>query len=530
MLTRYAHFESPTKQTIRLWLSLSALTFSISLNGCSSEESPPAPVQTPQTNAAPQFSSPSSATAPERSTQSFYTATATDSNGDTVTFSIIGGNDAALFQINADTGAVSFIDAPDFENPTDSDTDNIYTLTLSASDGNASTTLSLSVTVEDVTNVDIEVERVALGLTQPVFATHAGDSTNRMFIVQQTGQIRILNLTDGSLLADPFLDVSGAVAGGNEQGLLGLAFAPDFITSGLFYVYLINLSGDTEVREYSVDPNNANQALSGSARLILTFPQPFSNHNAGWIGFDQQGRLLIASGDGGSAGDPQNNAQNINNLLGAILRIDPTSDDFPADPNANYAIPPENPFVNIAGRDEILAYGLRNPFRASIDRATGDLYIGDVGQSEIEEIDLIPAGTMGQNFGWNLLEGTRDFNGTNAPSLTPPIAEYPHNTSPTGGFSVTGGYVHRGSVEALIGRYVFADFVTGNIWSVAVAGVQQGQTIPAAEFRIETENLNRPDFGMIANISSFAEDEEGELYIIEFTRGEMFRVENVDDD
>jgi len=510
-------------------LSASVTGLCLLLSACGSETlppPPPPPPPAPPPNAAPQFTSPATANVEERSDEVFYTATATDANNDTITFSLVNSDDSQFFELDVNSGELAFIEEADFETPQDVNQDNVYALTLRADDGIDTTDLELSVSVTDVTNIPVRVVRVAQGLVNPIFATGAGDNSNRLFVIEQEGFVRILNLDDNSLNNAPFLDITGDVSTGFEQGLLGLAFPSDYETSGLFYIYITNIAGDTEILEYSVSATNPNLADPTSRRLILTFAQPFANHNAGWIGFDSVGDLYITSGDGGGAGDPQNNAQNTDNLLGTILRIDPMGDDFPADPNANYSIPADNPFVAINGADEIFAYGLRNPFRASFDRNTDNLYIGDVGQNLIEEIDFIPVGTSGQNFGWRILEGSMRFSPGDTADLTPPITQYPHDSSDTGGFSVTGGYVHRGSVEALAGQYVFADFISGNIWSIPVDNLAQGQTFPAADFTIQTDILGTPDVSTIGNISSFGEDDDGELYIIELFRGEIFRLEN----
>ena len=498
-----------------------AIALALGLTACSADDLPP---DAPDPNRAPAISSATTASVPERSTEPFYTVTATDSDNDPITFGLAGGADVAQFALDTATGELSFAQAPDFENPTDGDRDNVYVVVVSASDGTASVTRTVSVTVTDVDNVGVQVRRVVSGLDRPVFATHAGDGTDRLFVVEQRGLIRILDLENETLPQDPFLDLAAEVSTGNEQGLLGLAFAPDFTSSGLFYVYLTNSAGDTEVREYAVSGTDVNRADLASERLILTFDQPFGNHNGGWMGFGRDELLYIASGDGGSGGDPQNNAQNTENLLGAILRIDPTQDEFPNDDQRNYAIPATNVFARTDGAEEIYAWGLRNPFRASFDRATGDLYIGDVGQDAFEEINLIPNAMGGQNFGWSILEGTSQFRVGDTTGLTPPVAQYPHDSA--SGFSVTGGVVHRGSTEALQGRYVFADFVLSEIYSIAVSDITLGQTIERADFRLENDLFGMPDMGIINNVSSFAEDEAGELYILDLFRGELFRVEN----
>ncbi len=253
-----------------------------------------------------------------------------------------------------------------------------------------------------------EVRRIATGLDRPVFVTAPPGDSERIFIVEQRGQILVLNLDDDSINPTPFLTLSG-LATGNEQGLLGLAFHPDYAATGRFYVNYTEAGGDSVIAEYAVsaDPD---VALTGETRL-LTFDQPQPNHNGGWIGFGpDDGDLYIGTGDGGGANDDDaghtaglGNGQDItDNLLGKILRIDIDVDDFPGDPDRNYGIPATNPFVGVEGDDEIWSYGLRNPYRASFDRETGDLYIGDVGQNAREEVDVQPSGAGGLNFGWRL--------------------------------------------------------------------------------------------------------------------------------
>ena len=234
----------------------------------------------------------------------------------------------------------------------------------------------------------IAANRLASGLTQPLFATAPPGDLDRLFVVEKTGAIRILDLTGGSVLPTPFLDVSSQISAAGESGLLGLAFDPGFAGNGFFYVNLVNRSGDTEIRGYHVSSSNPHVADPG-ASLVITIDQPgFTNHKAGWLGFGPDGYLYAALGDGGGAGDPLGSGQDIESLLGKMLRLDVSADAFPADPNRNYASPADNPFVGIAGADEVWALGLRNPWRASFDRATGELFIADVGQGTWEEIDI----------------------------------------------------------------------------------------------------------------------------------------------
>jgi hypothetical protein len=263
-----------------------------------------------------------------------------------------------------------------------------------------------------------------------------------------------------------------------------------------------------------------------TADVILTLAQPFANHNGGWLGFSNDGLLYIPTGDGGSAGDPQNNAQNPNSLLGKVLRLDVSGDDFPADPDRDYRIPAGNAFPGGAGgAPEIFALGLRNPFRASVDALTGDLFLGDVGQGTVEEIDRLGPAEAGANFGWNLREGTQPYNGgADSPAFTRPVAEYTHGTGPTEGRSVTGGYVYRGPIAPIRDRYVFGDFISGNVWAVPAASLVAGQTAAASAFTRLNPQLV-PDAGSLTQITSFGLDDAGRLYIVSFG-GDVFRVES----
>ena len=376
----------------------------------------------------------------------------------------------------------------------------------------------------------ITSQRVASGLARPIFVTAPPGDANRLFVVEQhTGRIKILNLASGVINATPFLDIDG-LATGNEQGLLGLAFHPQYDENGLFYVNLtINGSGTTHIRRYQVsaDPDIADP---DTATTVLTYNQPQSNHNGGWIGFGpEDGLLYIASGDGGSGNDTGSghtaeigNAQDItDNLLGKILRIDVNGDDFPGDPARNYAIPITNPFVDSPGDDEIWAYGLRNPWRPSFDRHTGDLYIADVGQGAREEVNFqLALDPGGSNYGWRLREGSiatpSSVGGPAPPGAVEPIHDYPHVGAPLGGFSISGGYVYRGPIAALQGVYFFADYVTEQIWSFRFDGINK------SEFANRTTELT-PDVGSINSIASFGEDSAGDLYIVDLG-GEIFKI------
>jgi glucose/arabinose dehydrogenase len=362
------------------------------------------------------------------------------------------------------------------------------------------------------TTAAFAVEKVAFGLNRPVFATSPIGDVDHLFIVEQhTGRIQLLDLSMGQFSPQPLLDLGFVGSLRSQEGILGMAFHPDFASNGYFYVNF-TLNSQSVIQRYQVFQNNPNVADPLSAHKVLTINQPRFDHNSGWLGFGTDGFLYIASGDGGGANDPDNNGQNINSLLGKILRIDVDSDDFGSDPNRNYAIPSDNPFVGQDGSDEIWAYGLRNPWRPSFDRATADLYIADVGQDTREEINRqLATSTGGENYGWDLREGTI---GTLPPNGVDPIYEYGHGTGETQGFSITGGYVYRGSIEELQGKYFFADFVTNQIWSIQSDG--SGYTNWTDIF-----SATGADIG---SISSFGEDADGNLYIIDMFDGELYRI------
>lgn len=347
---------------------------------------------------------------------------------------------------------------------------------------------------------------VAMGLSQPVFVTNAGDGSNRLFVLERVGRIRVIDAS-GNLLPTPFLDISSIVrSAGSEEGILGLAFHPNYESNGLFYVTYTNTSGDLTLARYSVsaDPNMANSA---GAVSVLTVPHPTNgNHNGGMIAFGNDGYLYWSTGDGGGAGDGANNAQNTNILLGKILRLDINS-------GSPYGIPPDNPFVGAAGaRAEIWDYGLRNPWRFSFDRGTGDLYIGDVGQGSREEIDYEPSSSSGGlNYGWRVMEGSLCFNpssGCDTSGKVLPVVEYA-NTAAT--CAVTGGYVYRGLASTqMTGIYFYGDYCSGEIWGLLQfpSGVWESDLITDTGFFI----------------SSFSEDEAGELYLTDYASGSVQRI------
>lgn len=345
---------------------------------------------------------------------------------------------------------------------------------------------------------------VATNLIAPTTITHAGDGSNRLFLVEQAGTIRILR--NGNLLGTAFLNISERVSSGGERGLLGLAFPPGFAEKGYFYVnYTRAADGSTVLSRFFVSPNDPDVALQ-TEEILLTVVQPFANHNGGQLAFGPDGFLYVGLGDGGSGGDPQGNSQNPATLLGKLLRIDVEAGTAP------YRIPPDNPFVADPGTlDEIWASGLRNPWRFSFDRSSGDLFLADVGQNSWEEINYQAAGSGGgANYGWNILEGPDCFNSVSclAPTgYSAPIAFYSHAS----GCSITGGYVYRGPGNpALQGRYVYGDFCSGQISSLHRSGSAWEQTL-----------LAETDF----SISAFGEDEAGSLYVADYATGTLYRVD-----
>ena len=372
------------------------------------------------------------------------------------------------------------------------------------------------------------------GLSVPVAFVQDPASPGTQYVVQQDGRIRVVS--GGALLASDFLNLSSLITFGGERGLLGLAFAPDYATSGRLFVNYTNTNGDTVIARYkrstgnalTADPSTAFPFLFGGQRFI---PQPFANHNGGTLAFGPDGFLYVGMGDGGSGNDPQNNAQNPGVLLGKMLRLDVNVSD--GDP-MGYAIPAGNPFVSggPVSAPLVWAFGLRNPWKFSFDDpargGTGALIIADVGQSAFEEIDYEPAGHGGRNYGWRIREGAHD-NVTSAPPaflpLRDPIFEYSHNTADSvSGFSISGGYVYRGSALGLTyaGRYFFADFSTGRVWSLGLT--IDGTTGEATQNGVIEHTAELGGSSTIGNVSAFGTDSNGELYVVSYSRGIVFRL------
>ena len=367
-----------------------------------------------------------------------------------------------------------------------------------------------------------KVERLANGLSQPLYVTSAPGDDDRLFVLEKSGHIEIISRETGQKESTPFLNISGEISTNSERGLLGIAFHPNYQQNGQFFVNVTNPSGTTEIRRYEVS-DNPNLADQASMMRLLSIPQPFPNHNGGWIDFGPDGFLYIATGDGGSGNDPVNAGQRLDTLLGKMVRID--VDGEPQD-DQNYRIPSSNPFAGDPSvLDEIWSYGLRNPWRNSFDRLTGDLYIADVGQNSREEINFQHAQSPGgENYGWRLREGTITTPtggvGGTLPGATDPVYDYLHGSGSDRGNSVTGGYVYRGPIPDLFGKYIFADFDTDQIWAIEVDREQQEMVDDS--FSNLTSSF-QPDAGNIRSISSFGEDNDGNLYVVDIG-GEVFSV------
>jgi glucose/arabinose dehydrogenase len=370
----------------------------------------------------------------------------------------------------------------------------------------------------------------ATGFTTPIAFVQDPVDRNIQFVAQQNGRIRVIR--SGVVLPEDFLDVSGSIVSGGEQGLLGMAFAPDTSTSGRFFVNFTNRSGDTVVARFRrTNPTVADAASRFDLRWESSgqafIAQPFSNHNGGNLVFGPDGFLYVGLGDGGSGDDPSHNAQNPNQLLGKMLRIDVN---VPDSHPTGYQIPADNPFLGgrpVAARGEIWAFGLRNPWRYTFDDpargGTGAMIIGDVGQNAFEEVDYEPAGRSGRNYGWRNREGAHDHVTSRPPAYAPlvePIHEYDHGT----GQSITGGSVYRGTAlgAAFQGRYFFADFVQGRVWSLALA-IDTG-TREATASNVTEHTAALSNTGQLGNISAFGTDADGELHVVGYSTGRILKI------
>jgi glucose/arabinose dehydrogenase len=358
----------------------------------------------------------------------------------------------------------------------------------------------------DLAAVSVTLAGVTGGLDAPLFVTPVGDGTGRLFVAEQGGVIRIIE--DGAVREQPFLDISDRVSAGGERGLLGLAVPPAFGTGrDEVFVHYSDLDGDTVIAAFRATGDDLSTADPASERTILTQDQPYANHNGGWIGFDADGMLLIGLGDGGAGGDPENRASDLDTLLGKLLRIDVLGSG-----TEPYTIPDDNPYL---GRDdarpEILHFGLRNPFRSSVDQETGAVWIGDVGQGAWEEIDVAPADARGLDFGWRRWEGRHCYDegaGCDDTGVTMPITEYPHGDD---GCSVIGGVVYRGdAIPALRGAYLFGDYCSGRLWAIDAG-------LDGAQPPILVAETGR-------SISAIGLDEDGEVVMTDLAGGELVRL------
>jgi glucose/arabinose dehydrogenase len=368
-------------------------------------------------------------------------------------------------------------------------------------------------------SAEIGTVRFATGLNNPTYLTAPQGDLNRVFVTERTGSIKILDTLNGAIAATPFLSLT------DVETLAAIAFHPDYSSNGRFFVFYRDTSNLVRVERYEVMAGDPEHADISSATPVLSLSNP--GHSGGWIGFGPDGYLYIQIGDGGDfmSHDAPGNGQGITTELnGNILRVDVDGDDFPVDPLRNYAIPSSNPFVDMTGLDEIWAFGLRNPWRGSFDRLTGDYYFADFGQDTREEIDFEEFGSSGgRNYGWRLREGaiatpTGGVGGTQPPGGIDPVYDYVHAVGSDEGESVTGGYVYRGPVTDIRGRYFFADYSNPRIWSIQVDSASHAVT----EFVDWTVSF-APDFVSFNNIVSFGEDALGNLYIIDFD-GEIFKV------
>jgi glucose/arabinose dehydrogenase len=370
-------------------------------------------------------------------------------------------------------------------------------------------------TAFDPTRVAIGLSQVASGLASPVLVTHAGDGSGRLFVVEQAGRIRVI--AGGHLLPTPFLDLTGSITSGGERGLLGLAFHPSYPALPYIYVNFTDRNGATAISRYTVS-SNPDVINKATGVRILTIAQPYANHNGGHLAFGPDGYLYIGMGDGGSSGDPQNRAQNIDSLLGKMLRIDINH----GTRTRQFVTPAGNPYIGRTGSDLIWSRGLRNPWRWSFDRETGGLWIADVGQERYEEVNrsmpssTFPAG-RGINYGWPVLEGRacyRPSSGCSTAGKTVPVVVYGHAVAGADNCSVTGGYVYRGSAyPMLVGGYLYGDFCSGRMWLLSA-----GAVAPASGVLVRGDSASPK-----LSISSFGEDEAGELYVTSLT-GTVYRI------
>ncbi|QLC26627.1 cadherin domain-containing protein [Parasphingopyxis algicola] len=480
----------------------------ISLAACGGGSGTPAPPPPPANNA-PTITSAATAQVAEND-QINYQAQANDADGDAVTLSISGGADASLFSMDA-AGNLRFNSPPDFELPTDANRDNVYRVNIAANDGQASGTLNLSITVTN-DREGIAVRRIATGFDEPTFAELIPGSSE-LFVTERGGRIFRLDPSSGQrTLYRTVTNISTA----GEGGLLGIAADPGFSTNDTVHVFVVDQGGSINIRSLFGTGSDF------ETKMTIAHPN-FTNHYGGWIDFGPDDYLYISTGDGGGSGDPDDNAQDPNSLLGKILRIEvvPCAT-CGASVQPIYRIPPDNPFASGGGRGEIYALGLRNPFRASF--LDDDILVGDVGQDSFEEVNRFSTDDDGGiNFGWPFREGSASFRGTPPDDLADPVTEYPNGDGPREGASVIGGVVYDGAIADLFGKYIFADFVSGNIWSVPIGSLDDDMILPSSEYERRNADFE-PDAGSIDQIVALVRSDAGDVYIVDFD-GDIFVVE-----
>jgi len=375
----------------------------------------------------------------------------------------------------------------------------------------SSVTATPSAPPADLPNLALTFQPAYNGFALPLYVTGARDGSGRLFVVEQGGLIRVIDR--GAVQSKPYMDVSALVSTGSERGLLGLAFSPTFASDGRIYIDYTDVNGDTVVARYTTAQPASDAPTWKQPEVVLAIKQPYANHNGGCLQFGPDRMLYVGMGDGGSAGDPGNRAQNTAQLLGKLLRIDVSR----ADPGRTYVIPPDNPFVSDPNaRPEVWMYGLRNPWRFSFDASTGALWIADVGQDAWEEVDYAPPGEKGTNWGWHLWEGTHPYPPgakRSRAGFAFPLLDYPHPT----GESITGGYVYRGhDFPALVGTYLYADFIKGWVGGIRITAADgSALAVPQAATLVPSS----------PRISSFGVDDRGELYATDYDGGAVLRVQ-----
>ncbi|MCW4460453.1 PQQ-dependent sugar dehydrogenase [Sphingomonas sp. BT-65] len=492
-----------------------ALVVMLGLTACGGNGGGGTPTPTPTpVNAAPVFTSAATASVAENGTGVQYQAAATDANGDAITFSIAGGADAARFGITTG-GALSFSAIPNYDLPADANGDNIYEVQLRASDGTLSNTLNLQITVTNSVE-GIRVRRILGALWEPFFAAPDPRDSGRLLLGSHGGRAYLIYPATGGR-ADYTGPSGGSGAGNQEMGLLAVAGFPNPASSRWIMVHRTQTDFSSEIIEFNIDTRIQRQIM------VIPHRAGSPNNYGGWMAFGPDGFLYIATGDGGGLGDPDNNAQNPNSLLGKILRVKVEG----TGGSTSFSPAPGNPFIGGGGNPFVFAMGLQNPRRAAFDG--NRLIITDLSEVGFEEVNLMPLDQPGINFGWPYLDGTTAYKGTAPSGLTPPVLLYPHSAGPWRADSdigsIVGGFVYRGPIASLQGHYVFADYWFENVYSIPVSSFVQGQTLPFTSVERRTADF-RPDAGTsLQQITGFGMDGAGNLYVLDLLGGEIYIVE-----